>query len=269
MDETELAKLHEAQLELLALSSSITDMFEKIRLSKEASAAEDALYVDQIKQLREAWEADESGVAFINTLNAMGDANEDLVDGLLKTHDGLAGLADGVLTEGLAGDLDTLEALEEQNQRYTDGLAALTEMERIAVTQAQEHTKTMLEEAAAADALVKAQKEYYLTLLTSMRDMYAESGYHAFVQLWSSLSDKAREDFITLYPEVAALATEMGETAEGATIFAAAIEKAANMDFTKFKEALAVDMVEKAKTDQLEVSRNNGFKNELYALETR
>ena len=80
---------------------------------------------------------------------------------------------------------------------------------------------------------------------------------------WSQLSDEAKAGIIELYPEVAALATMTGEAADGAVVFTAAIEKAATMELTNFKDLLNTGNVSRTKTDAAQTAKDHGYADQL------
>ena len=112
-----------------------------------------------------------------------------------------------------------------------------------------------------------ARKDNYKALLTELQGAY-NIGYDQFVAEWDQLSDEAKTDIIELYPEVANLATAMGETAEGAQEFAEALAKAAGMDLSEFNEALSSGNTNRTKSEQAQSAKGNGYRSELAGLES-
>ena len=174
--------------------------------------------------------------------------NETLTKGLLETHTALMDMASGTMS-------------------YEDGLAALTAMEKLATTQAQEHTAELIAQADAEKELEAAQADHYAGILQNLNTAYASS-YADFMTEWNKLSDEAKAAVIELYPEVAALATVTGESADGAAAFAAAIERAAATDLTAFKELLNTGNISRTKTETAQTAKDQGYKDQLLALET-
>ena len=84
---------------------------------------------------------------------------------------------------------------------------------------------------------------------------------------WSQLSDEAKAGIIELYPEVAALATVTGEAADGAVVFTAAIEKAATMELTNFKDLLNTGNVSRTKSDAAQTAKDHDYADQLLLLE--
>ncbi len=244
----ELKKLREAEAELTTLSAAMNDAFAKIRKGREAEAAEKNLYADEIKALKDAWATDESGTAFIKTLNGIFGANDALGTGLLETYEALETLANGEMD-------------------HAEGLEAFAGMERHATTLSQERTAKLLEEAEAEKAVAEGQKEHYLTMLGQLRDTYQQSGYDAFVAQWDKLSDTAKQDISDLYPEVAKLATAMGEAGDGAVILENALNAAANMDFTNFRKTFGEDSIKQKKSEDATAAKDAGFKDQLATLD--
>ena len=238
----------QAAQSLLLLSDSLEAYFSSMRKQRDAEAAEESFYADQLAQLRAAWETNDGGESFVNTLNAMNDENDTLTKGLLETHEVLMDMASGTVS-------------------YEDGLAALTEMEKLATRQAQERTAALLDEADAARALEAARKDHYAGVLSQLSDAYNE-GYEAFIAQWDELSGEAKADLVELYPEVAKLATVMGETADGAQVFAQALEKAANMDFDSFTENLSTARGRRSKREEAQAASENNYRQQLAMLES-
>lgn len=233
---------------LQLLSGALESYFAKTKKAKEAEAAKENLYGDQLMDLRAAWEQSDGGASFVHTLNEMYAANDDLTEGMLETHGALIDMAEGTLS-------------------YEKGLAALSEMERLATIQAQERTKEMMDEAEAAKALAAAQKDNYQGVLAQLSSAYG-NGYDVFMAEWDSLSEDMKSDIIALYPEVAALASVTGEAADGATVFAEALAKAATLDFSKFKEALTTDDTANAKKTAATNAADNGYQDQLGSLQS-
>lgn len=240
----DLSRIQQAEADLIKLSDALSDVFAKLAKEKETKKADENLYVDQIAALRKAWESDQTGAAFIRTLNEMQIANDDLVSGMLKTHEGLSDLVDTVVTGKLEEGAENLNA-------YSDGLAKLSDMERIATVRAQERTAEMLKEMSAAKLLEQAEKDHFQSILETLRDALETFGYDAFIKMWDDLGDSARQAIADLYPEIATLATVMGETADGASAFAEALEKAAGMNFSMFAKTLGEDMLKQRKIEAI------------------
>lgn len=245
--EDDIEKIKAADMELALFSEKLDAFMDKLKRKREAKAAGDNLYLEQVQGLRDAWEQDPSGDGFARMLNEFYASNEELAEGLLETHEAMAQL--------LSGELD-----------YTQGLAALTEMERLAVRQSQEHTQKLLEEAEATDKLTQAKEGHYHATLQELQAAYGE-GYDAFVGAWTLLDDSAKKDIIALYPEVARLATAMGETGDGAVVFADALELATKMDLSKFADSLSVDYAAQQKRDAAAQAKESGFAPQLASLE--
>lgn len=119
-----------------------------MRKEREAEAAENNLYKDQIATLKTAWEKGDNGASFNDALNVMYNSNEDLVKGMLDMHPILQDMAEGSLT-------------------YEEGLERLAAMESLATTKIRERTQEMIAQATAEKELEEAQKEHYAGTLQS------------------------------------------------------------------------------------------------------
>ena len=70
-------KAEQAAQSLSLLSEGLESYFVQIKKKQEAEAAADHLYADQLTQLRTAWEQNDGGTAFADTLNTMYSENEE------------------------------------------------------------------------------------------------------------------------------------------------------------------------------------------------
>lgn len=229
------------------LSEDMEKYFAKLQQSREAREAADKLYVDQIRALKSIWETNEDGRGKSNTaaaLNEMHAANKELTEGMLETHTAFATLFDDEVT-------------------YEDGLNRLTEMERLSVKQSQEKTKALMDEAEATRKLNEQKKDNYAALINEMADTFTADGYDAFVAKWEALPEAVKNDLIALVPEVAKLAAGMYDAADGAAIFANALNNINATKLEAFTRAMNEASEKRVKSDAARAAKDNRYDSQL------
>lgn len=147
---SDVQQIQSAGNEIAALSENMDVYFAKLRKNQDEQKAKDNLYVDQVKQLRQAWMDDPSGKGFSERLAQMYADSPDIVDGMMQQHEAMLQLADGTLD-------------------YADGLKALDEMMNVSTRKSQLRTQQMIQEAEATKAVEAARQDNYQSILASLQ----------------------------------------------------------------------------------------------------